>query len=671
MKSGLCPSCGAPVTFHSAASIYLVCRYCKSTVLRQGAELGTIGQMPDVANDDPSLIRIGTEGMFGGQHFVVQGRIQMRFMDGFWNEWHLVFDDNSSAWLSETTGQPYSLTRLAQVPEPLPAFENLLPDMPVTLMGQQYFVGDMESAYCIASEGELPFQAEPGSEIKTVDLRHGVLCANLDYSEAPPLLFLGRLVDLIALKLSKLKEAPVQGNVVNQLGEKAYCCPHCQHHMTLHSNAIQTVACPQCGTVVDLSQNGLVVHGPVPARVKPSLPLESHGSLFGIEWHVIGCVQRVRSSGELGHFWTEYLLYQEGHGFAWLMEEQGHWTFFRPMTEVLSVPSHAQQFVWQEQEYRLFNQGRATIGHLAGEFHHTLRLGEACFKQDYVAPPHVLTRERQHGHDGPWLRGDYLDANVVAHAFAQTSLPRPTVSAYRNQPNAWQRTHRKVWHVFLALALLLSVLQAGFLLTASSHILLRQALSYQPDGDAIVSSSAFTLEDDVRNLVVRHGTNVRNNWLSLATSLVNKDSGETLLASQEGGYYAEASTGSRKKDERGEEVVFRAVPAGHYYLAVEYQLGPEKPALVLDQVEVERDPLVWSNFVLALLALLAFPIASLRHSKSFEARRWAGAVLNADDSPTSFAPPAAPSPSPVLAAEPLPSEPTPAESSAVSQQEAP
>ena len=43
-----CPGCGAPVEFKSAQSIYAVCPYCQSTVVRDGEVLKRIGKMAEV-----------------------------------------------------------------------------------------------------------------------------------------------------------------------------------------------------------------------------------------------------------------------------------------------------------------------------------------------------------------------------------------------------------------------------------------------------------------------------------------------------------------------------------------------------------------------------------------------------------------------------------------------
>jgi hypothetical protein len=49
-------------------------------------------------------------------HFALIGRIQIKYSQGIWNEWHLLFDDMRTGWLSEAGGE-YVLTFMRQVDE--------------------------------------------------------------------------------------------------------------------------------------------------------------------------------------------------------------------------------------------------------------------------------------------------------------------------------------------------------------------------------------------------------------------------------------------------------------------------------------------------------------------------------------------------------------------------
>ena len=73
------------------------------------------------------------------KRFDVIGRIQMRFEDGFWNEWYLWFEDGSDGWLSDASGQ-YAVTRRrsAKTRKALPAFADIRPGLEINLDGQRF-----------------------------------------------------------------------------------------------------------------------------------------------------------------------------------------------------------------------------------------------------------------------------------------------------------------------------------------------------------------------------------------------------------------------------------------------------------------------------------------------------------------------------------------------------
>ena len=128
--------------------MYAVCEFCRSTLLRTGEDLKNLGRMADLL-DDTSRIQIGSEGTFRSRHFLVVGRIQLKYEAGLWNEWHILFDDGRSAWLAEAAGE-YIVSAQVSVREPIPAFTALVPEMPVTLDGRQFTVTDLETARCIS-----------------------------------------------------------------------------------------------------------------------------------------------------------------------------------------------------------------------------------------------------------------------------------------------------------------------------------------------------------------------------------------------------------------------------------------------------------------------------------------------------------------------------------------
>ena len=99
-----------------------VCEFCRAAVLKDADDVKNIGTMA-VALEDYSPIQIGTAGSFGGRNFSVVGRIQLRYEQGMWNEWFLLFDDGAASWLSDASGL-YTITIERETPGPLPSFDD-------------------------------------------------------------------------------------------------------------------------------------------------------------------------------------------------------------------------------------------------------------------------------------------------------------------------------------------------------------------------------------------------------------------------------------------------------------------------------------------------------------------------------------------------------------------
>ena len=134
----------------------------------------------------------------------------------------------------------------------------------------------------------------------------------------------------------------------------------------------------------------------------------------------------------------------------------------------------------------------------------------------------------------------------------------------------------------------------------------------------------FELRDKARKLAVRNSTSLDNNWIALDLMLVNKATGQAWPVTRELAYYYGRDGGeSWSEGSRSDEVVFRDIPPGTYYLTVDPDLAPEKPVPVSDTVEVTSGGAGWSNFVMVMLVLVFFPVFTRLRFAGFEARRWA------------------------------------------------
>jgi hypothetical protein len=633
VKTASCPSCGAPVSFRSAASVYAVCEFCRSTLLRQGEDLENLGRMADLL-EDASLIQIGTEGKFRGQHFGVIGRIQLKHESGLWNEWHILFDDGRNAWLSEAGGE-YVVSAQVVVNEAIPAFETLSPETVVTLAGRSFSVTDLETARCISGQGELPFRVEAGYDVNTADLRGKDRFLTIDYSETPPLVFVGHPTPYKDLNLANLREArdPGTGGAPT-IKAKAFNCPHCAAPLTIHSAAIESLGCESCGSIIGVENENLRLLSRAAQTVHevPTLPLGSKGKLQGVAWEIIGFLKRRTTVDGIDYDWSEYLLFSAGEGFAWLVEDQGHWNYARTVSEIPRVSRGTEKFKYQDSDFRRFNAGHAEVVYVVGEFYWRVSVGESCETEDFIAPPLMLSRELTNK-EVTWSQGEYLPLETLQSAFRpKTPLPSP-VGVYANQPNPWEERHRGICKLFWKLALAAVVAQLLFVFVFSS-VAFKHRLVFTPTEDEVTATTPeFVLKSTVRKLEVRHSTDINNNWVSLTTTLIDKNTGRAWLGMQEIAHYSGVDGGeSWSEGSKGDELVFKSVPPGTYYLAIDYELGTDRRASVVDSIEVVKNAPGWSNFVFLLIFLVIFPLFSRSRRAAFETRRWSeSGLVSADD----------------------------------------
>ncbi|PWR23522.1 DUF4178 domain-containing protein [Zavarzinia compransoris] len=215
-----CPACGAGVAFRGGQSVYAVCAFCGSMVVRHDVDLSSIGRMAALP-PDMSPFQIGTTCLFLGVEYTLAGRVKVGYPDGVWNEWFALGGDGAGAWLAEAQG-----TYAFSFERPLPAgganddVLDLLrrqaagePDKTVSALGREIADGpltlrvvDIRTVTCIGSEGELPFAAPSGREVLSVDLigRDGEFGC-IEFSAAGSRYYQGLYVEWPDLKAANLR----------------------------------------------------------------------------------------------------------------------------------------------------------------------------------------------------------------------------------------------------------------------------------------------------------------------------------------------------------------------------------------------------------------------------------------------------------------------------------
>ena len=179
------------MNFRWSGAVQTTCDFCHSILVRTGMDLKKVGQVADLPQD-ASPIQIGTEGQFQSRSFVVVGRIIYEYEQGAWNEWHVIYADGKSGWLADAQLE-YDVSFATQPPAPLPSVNDIARDTTFHWENRDYIVTSITRAHYKGVEGELPFEYWDKQDMIFADLRTGTgEFATIDYSEDPPLLFMGQ-----------------------------------------------------------------------------------------------------------------------------------------------------------------------------------------------------------------------------------------------------------------------------------------------------------------------------------------------------------------------------------------------------------------------------------------------------------------------------------------------
>jgi len=615
VKIGKCPSCGAPVKFHNAASVLAVCEYCTSTLLRHGEVLENIGKMAAL-QDDPTLLQLGSEGVYKGIHFGVIGRIQMRYEDGLWNEWHIMFDDQRTGWLGEAAGEFY-VTFEKKLPMAPPPFNALKPEERLELDGRWFQVTDIESATCIAGQGELPFAVGPGYEAPVIDLRLENQFATIDYSDDPPRVYFGEKVDAKSLKLSNLRDDKEEEyGEAKDMGLAAFNCPNCATPFKLTNDKSKSYGCPACGSLLDTSSRNvqLITKAQEAMNYPLRIPLGTKGRLDNLEFEVIGHMRRASD----GFGWSEYLLFSRNHGYRWLSESDGHWSHIWNTNKPPKVMGDSAYYMNDEFEH--FQHYDAKVVHVLGEFYWKVKLGDTVATDDYIRPPQIVSREKT-AKEVTWSVGSYMTPEEVQAAFkVKTPMPAPKGIA-PNQPSPYIGVAPRMWKYFVWLTLAVLVLQMVFAFRTSK--VYSEAIDIAPGSEQSITTQPFKVQGKTGNLVVRNDTSLRNSYANIGYTLVDPKSGQTWSEAHELSYFEGYEDGeSWSEGSRTDEVVFFNVPAGEYLLNINAELADDAKDRLQGRIAVERGHTSWLNWLALQFLLLLMPFYATWRSRNFENRRW-------------------------------------------------
>lgn len=616
-----CPSCGGPINFAIGSSAVVICDYCHTVVARSDRGLKDLGKVAALI-DTGSVLRRDLPGNYRGVGFRLVGRTQMRHeAGGMWEEWYAAFDDGRWGWLAEAAGKFYITFKVEG---------GGLPPFNVIEVGGHLgdlVVQELGTAALISGEGEIPWRVMPGDTYDYADLSGpSGRFATIDYSEDVPLLFQGQETTLKELGISANLEPRRQARVnVEKLS-----CSNCGGALNLIApDQAERIVCPNCGGVHDVTSEGnlkyldvLKARGP-----KPLVPLGGKGKIGDVEYIVAGFMQR-SVTFDIKYYWTEYLLYNASAGFRWLVDSDDHWSFVEPAAAG-DVTDNGKTLVYQGKTYKVYQDAKATVEFVAGEFYWKVQVGETVRAVDYIAPPEGMAKEvtgTKKAKEVNYSHARYMPVAEVEEAFSVKDLPRPSKIGMI-QPYTGGKVS-DIWAKLIAAAFVLAILLA---VTRPRHEVFSQLYDFaslpappEPSlkNTRVVFSPQFQLSG--KNLEVEGYSQVTNSWVYVAGDVGNAVTGLIDSFELPIEYYEGYDDGKWTEGNRAAQTYVSALPAGTYSMRLEAQWD-EKSTPPPVMITVKEGVFRWTHFVLALV-LLTIPAIFLGFRKAkFESARWADA----------------------------------------------
>ena len=413
-----CPGCGAPVEFKSAQSTHAVCGFCQSTVVRSGDVLQRLGKMAELFDDHSplQLMASGRITLDGKEHpFTLIGRLQYKNAAGVWTEWVAFLQDGTMASLGEDNGS-YVFTRPMDPGRELPEASRFRVGSTTAINGKPYSVAFSGQASLISAQGELPKLPPLGQPFDMVELRsEDGEVLSIDYGHQPPHVERGKSVLLEDLQLQGLKDESAKDEKGRQFN-----CPHCGAPVQVQLSTTKSITCGSCASIIDLSSGvgGELRSAEQDDPVRPIIPLGSKGQLQGVQWQVVGFQHRMgQEPGDDEQFgWSEYLLYNQKRGFAFLVDAEDGWSMVRPTTGAPQMAANGRTAKYMGSTYQLKYTYEAETTYVLGEFYWQVERGQKTSNRDFASAKGLLSME-QSKNELTWSAGDKLASDTVVKAF--------------------------------------------------------------------------------------------------------------------------------------------------------------------------------------------------------------------------------------------------------------
>lgn len=621
-----CPQCSHTLIFKNVTANIIQCPQCNNVIERTDDYRAIQKHNFTVpAAQRNSVIAIGTKGKYKDKNFEVAGAMYCEMERFNNNRWQLIFADGTTALLTETLGF-YAIQKKIDIDYPgkiqqLKGNEfnsqtvELIKNQPMRLVDKArcekiYIEGEV----CLTEDSLFTAYELAGADNNRIE----ILEFAKGYTEAYEIFYLP--LQQLSLTAKATEKVPVQ----------KYACGKCSKEVTIKlPQYTRYCICTYCDSLNEHIRGvGLMYRQNKLSKFTTAIPVGAKGSIKGTAYEVTGVVRKYES-GSKNTQWTEYVLFNEETGFAFLSEYNGHFSFLKEVKTGLTYPVYQKEIFVGSENFVLYNDYMFGYTAAAGEFYTSFKNYDVQAKE-FISPPEMYAVEKNPGKEVTWFYGEYIYVKDVAAAFNMSNDMLPSsygVGAL--QPMKGYINMRLLRHMSLLALLVFFAVQAIFSFAAADKEVLDQSFTVADSTTtkAIVSSS-FTLMPASSNVKIFVSAPVANSWFEAAITMVNEKTGKEYEIEKGVEYYFGVSEGeSWSEGGTSQDAVISSVPQGTYHLNIFTSSGGEKTVNDFNVV-VKNDVPMWRNFLVVVLIAALFPLIQWLRAQLFERSRWNSSPYN-------------------------------------------
>ncbi|SFN48457.1 protein of unknown function [Chitinophaga sp. YR627] len=612
-----CPSCSRVVNFTSPHTTIKVCE-CGTVINRMGD--GTLLPRPfRTIADKASVIAPGTTGQWNGKKFTVTGRFRIWTEETVFSYWTIIFQDETAAYLAEGYGM-YAIYIPKESPTELTGdnIRAISVGKKKLMFGEEYVLLRKDNAKLWEVEGEL-YMPECNTTFMTYDFSSssGRIIHIIEYWPRVQPAFEVHHTDFTSLGLTNTRPYENSG--------KSFTCKCGYNNHVATFPFAQSTICTGCGNwYVYRNQLEFAKVGQgntMPAQ--PAIKVGAKGIIKGIPYTVTGFMMKEERNTYQAR-WTEYALFNEKEGFAFLSVYDGHWIYLReqgktPVPDTIGTDG----FRYEGRDFDLYNDYSFKVICGKGEFPGNPFNDGHIKCWEFIAPPVMWAREQSPEEGIVWFRGTHIAAKDLKEAFKDAiDLPKQEGTGML-KPNGYINIKDMLKYSLVAI-LVLIVVHLATTSGSKQEVLIDKEIYFYDSSDiqtAVVGD--VHLDKRSSNVMLTINAPVDNSWVEVEATLVNKKDGTEYSVSKGVEYYSGVSEGERwSEGSQDAKVYLNSIPRGDY--TVQLSATREKISMPLRYYHVTAyyDVSNLHNLFICIGLLLIWPVFKYIFTYYSEKNRW-------------------------------------------------